>query len=264
MKKLALSSLVAVFAVSAANANVIDDNPLYMPKSGHFYSITDVNSSTDHATAVALGEEFGYGITDRFMVNVKTSLSQDDWFDDADWNNMGMGLTLRVIDDAFWKLDAVAEYAVGPVLYDQHKSFLKGSFLNKNHTNYTWTAGVRGGYVAHNFTIAGHVLMDYMNTKSFNWDDYDASLHVLRAGIDAQMALTRRWNLVYAAEYSKSMDHYNETRGNWELGFGANFNIDPSKFVGIYLTKDINHEAAQGDWKIEDGFGFGAKFGVDF
>jgi hypothetical protein len=60
------------------------------------------------------------------------------------------------------------------------------------------------------------------------------------------------------------MDHYNETRGNWELGFGANFNIDPSKFVGIYLTKDINHEAAEGNWKIEDGFGFGAKFGVDF
>ena len=41
MKKLALTSLLAMFAVSGANAaNVIDGNPLYMPEQNHFYSVT--------------------------------------------------------------------------------------------------------------------------------------------------------------------------------------------------------------------------------
>ena len=39
MKKIALTSLLSVFAVSGAYAaNTIDGNPLYMPKAGHFYS----------------------------------------------------------------------------------------------------------------------------------------------------------------------------------------------------------------------------------
>ena len=44
MKKLALTSLMAVFAVSAANAAVINDNPLYRPMQGQAYSITGLES----------------------------------------------------------------------------------------------------------------------------------------------------------------------------------------------------------------------------
>jgi hypothetical protein len=78
--------------------------------------------------------------------------------------------------------------------------------------------------------------------------------------------LNNRWNLVSGAEYTKSLDHYSETPGMWELTFGANYNIDATKYVGAYITKDIVHTKfpADGTWEVEDGFGMGVKFGVDF
>lgn len=279
MKKLALSSLVAVFAVSAANAGVIDGNPLYMPKAGHFYSLTGVETATSNVDAMTIGEEFGYGITDRFTAKIATSISQQDWFKDANWDVAQLGLTYRVINDVNWKLDAVAEYGFGPMLYNdgQHTRFFEGSFLNKDHTQYLWTVGVRGGYVGHDFTVAGHMMMDYMNSESFNWDEnkWDANnnvytgLHTLRVGIDGQLLLNQNWNLVSGAEYTKLMDHYSDkaTVGSWELTFGANYNFDATKFIGAYITKDIEHVPVagnEGNWRVQDGFGFGAKFGIDF
>ncbi len=45
MKKLALTSMLAVFAVSGAHAaNVIDNNPLYRPGQDRFYSVTTLGS----------------------------------------------------------------------------------------------------------------------------------------------------------------------------------------------------------------------------
>ena len=49
MKKVALTSLIAMFAFAGAHAaNVIDGNPLYMPKAGHFYSVSDLGSHSEH------------------------------------------------------------------------------------------------------------------------------------------------------------------------------------------------------------------------
>ena len=48
MKKIALTSLLAVFTASGAMAaNVIDGNPLYMPGQNHFYSVTNLSSHTE-------------------------------------------------------------------------------------------------------------------------------------------------------------------------------------------------------------------------
>ena len=77
MKKIALTSLIAMFTVAGAQAaNVIDGNPLYMPKAGHFYSVTDLGSHSENESAWTLGEEFGYGITDRLAVLVETEASE--------------------------------------------------------------------------------------------------------------------------------------------------------------------------------------------
>ena len=99
-------------------------------------------------------------------------------------------------------------------------------------------------------------------------------LHYLVAGIDGQLVLNNSWNLVAGAEYSKLMDHYSEFRGGWELTFGANYNIDATKYIGAYITKDVVHnpsvvdpvtgEKIDGEWHFEDGFGMGVKFGIDF
>ena len=270
MKKIALTSLLAVVAVSGAHAaNVIDGNPLYLPGENHFYSETSMETSTNNVDAVAFGEEFGYGITDRLAVNVDASVSENDWFHETGWDSMGLGLTYRIADYTNWKFDVMGGYGVGPV-WDAHNGFFKGRFLAESQTNYMWVAGVRGGYTTADWTIAGHAMWLYENTESFNWGDDSFSkgegLHTLLLGIDGQLVLNSDWNLVAGAEYSKLMDHYSTTPGSWELTFGANYNIDATKYVGAYITKEIDHTKRfeKGTWEVEDGFGMGIKFGVDF
>lgn len=268
MKKFALTSLMALCAATAANAaNIIDDNPLYLPSKGHFYSVSGMESSTKNADEVIFGEEFGFGITDRWAVKAMTAIRENNWFKMTEWSALGLGLTYRVADYTNWKFDTYGEYMVTPVWANGNNQFLHGSFLDQNDTTYFWTLGVRGGYTAADFTVAGHVEMEYENSKSFNWNNKDASWHILRAGIDGQLVLTKEWNLVAGAEYEKALNRYNEVLGSWELTFGANYNFDSTKFVGAYITKDINHiktAEANGNWEVANGFGFGAKFGIDF
>ena len=272
MKKIALTSLIAMFAFAGANAaNVIDGNPLYMPKKGHFYSETSLETSTRNVDEVEFGEDFGFGITDRWAVSLSTSITESDWLDTVQWDSVGLGLAYRMADYTNWKADILGGYGVGPV-WGAHNGFLKGRFLNEDDTMYVWTVGARGGYVGQDFTVAGHIMMDYMNSESFNWDESKwtlnevSGLHFLRLGVDAQLLLNNHWNLVSGAEYSKLLDHYSETTGTWELTFGANYNFDATKYIGAYLTKEIDHTKAtsDGDWEFQDGFGVGVKFGVDF
>ena len=258
MKKIALTSLLAVFAVSGAHAaNVIDGNPLYRPGEGHFYSITSLETHSKSVDTVTLGEEFAYGITDDFAVVVGTTASQADWFDVAAWDTLSVGVNYRALDMGAWKADLMAGYIVAPVWGDHQE------FMPEENTNYTWTVGARGGYVGEGFTIAAHVMFDYANTESFNWNEDEFATHKLRLGLDAQLLLNNSWNLVAGAEYHADLDNWEDGNGYWVGKFGANYNIDETKFVGAYITKEMLH-VADGEWEVQDGFGMGVKFGIDF
>lgn len=286
MKKLALSSLIAVFAVSGAHAaNVIDGNPLYMPKANHFYSVTDLSSHTDNDTPWSAAEAFGYGITDKLAVELSTSLTENKAFDAYSWNDLSLGATFRALDMGAWKADVYGKYAAGsnamigrlyrpgslmyyPNVDDETEWF------DKDATDYTWTAGVRGGYVASNWTVAGHVAFSYLNSESFNFGD--KGMHMWSAGVDGQYALCDKLNLVAGVEYTGiSNDKYAyddvelgdvENGGVWSGMFGVNYNIDATKYVGLYVNGSMDHWKDNGKkgWDVEEGFGFGAKFGIDF
>ncbi len=273
MKKIALTSLIAMFAFAGANAaNVIDGNPLYMPKAGHFYSVSSLGSHTgdEGIKSWAFGEEFGYGITDRLAVEVSTTVVDERSFDQWAWDDMSLGIAFRALDKGAWKLDLIGAYEVDPVWGNRRP------FLEADDTEYTWTVGVRGGYVASNWTVAGHASFNYWNTESFNWNEKagERGVHTLTLGLDGQYLLTNRWNLVAGVEYTGVLDkEYRGTpgaevknEGKWEGTFGVNYNIDTTKFVGAYVSADMNHHGgtARDEWKIENGFGFGAKFGIDF
>lgn len=262
MKKIALTSLLAVFAAAGANAaNTMDGNPLYMPKSGHFYSVTELGSSTNTTSAVALGEEFGYGITDRLAISVNTSVAEADWFDANAWEELGADLKWRVIGDGAWKLDLVGQFGMMPV-WDDHRPF-----MDKEDTMYGWAAGVRGGYMTEDWTLAAHANFIYTNTEAFNWGDDDefSYNHILNLGIAGHWTMSDMWSAVASADYFKVLDHYSEAdnRGYWTIAAGLNMNLDDTKYVGAYISKDIAHTDA-GEWTVEDGFGFGMKFGIDF
>ncbi len=258
MKKLALTSLLAVFAVSGAHAaNVINNNPLYRPEAGQFYSVTDLGSDSRNTSSVLLDEEFGYGLTNYLSATITTSASQTDWFDNGAWDHVGVGLNWRAVDMGNWKGDIFGSYnalSLGTWGDDD-------SWFDEDVTAYKWTAGVRAGYATAGWTVAGHVAFDYYNTESFNWDD--SGLHMLRFGLDGQLVLNQNWNLIAGVEYNADYDNWSDNVGYWTGKFGANYNFDANKFLGAYITKTMDHNGA-GNWEVDDGFGFGATFGVQF
>ncbi|MBR5355239.1 MAG: hypothetical protein IK122_03890 [Alphaproteobacteria bacterium] len=265
MKKLALTSLLAVFAVSGAHAaNVIDGNPLYLPGQNHFYSVSTLGSHSDHFKTWGMNEDFGYGITDRLAINVSTTIVDEQSFDQWSWNEMSFGAKLRVIDMGGWKGDLVGAYAVNP-FWGNHQSW-----LDKDVTTYTWTAGVRGGYVGSWWTVAGHALFNYEGAESFDWDE--DGIHTLALGVDGQLVLGRHFSLLAGVEYTGVMDSAYpwgepvKNEGKWSAEFGANYNFDATKFIGLYVNTAMHHHggAAADEWKVEDGFGYGVKFGIDF
>ncbi len=267
MKKLALSSLIAVFAVSGAHAaNVIDGNPLYMPKAGHFYSVTSLGSHSEATEDWALGEEFGYGVTDQLAVTVRTSLAEMESFDDYAWQDLGLKATFRALDMKGWKVDAYGEYAVDGYMFAHSKVLDDNFWFDKDLIGYKWTAGVRGGFVTPVFTLAGHVEYVYGNTESFNWGDDLTSVHAWKVGVDGQYVLCDKLSLLAGAEYTGITDDGAKNAGVWSGTLGVNYNIDATKYVGAYIKGDIDHRggAAADEWQWRDGFAFGAKFGIDF
>ena len=261
MKKLALTSLLAVFAVSGAHAaNVIDGNPLYMPKAGHFYSVTSLASHSEHSEDWMLGEEFGYGITDKLAINLETSFSEEESFDAYGWDDFALKATYRAFEDGGLVADVYGAYGVDHV-YPYHEPF-----LDKDLTGYTWTAGLRLGYTTGAFTIAGHVEYAYGNSESFNWGDEGWMNHSLALGLDGQYVIDQNWNLVAGVEYVGYTDDEADNSGMWTGTFGVNYNIDATKFVGAYVGAAMDHWKDNGEkgWEVEDGFGFGFKFGIDF
>lgn len=307
MKKIALTSLLAVVAASAAHAsiNVIDGNPLYMPMKGHFYSETSLSSHTQNVDEWTLGETFGYGITDRLAVSVNTSMSEAYWFKGAkgynvdnpagtnnptdeqyagngnSWNEIGADITWRVINDHAWKLDVMGGFEMGAVPLNM-RAISNGEvaslgavwgdhrpFLDKDDTFYTWTAGVRGGYVNNDWTLSAHANFMYLNTEAFNWGDEEPfwANHLLNLGVAGHWTMSDTWSAYASADYYKVLDHYNEeaNKGYWDLTLGLNMNIDTTKYVGAYLTKTMAR-GADGELYVNDvnGYGFGLKFGIDF
>lgn len=262
MKKIALTSLLAVVAASGAHAaNVIDGNPLYMPGQNRFYSVTDLASHSENADSYVLAEEFGYGILDNLAVNVRAAMAEEDAFDDYGMGNLGVKLTFRALDLGAWKADVYGEYGADGSSIFWHSKELDDTFwFDKDMTNYTWMTGIRGGFIGSDWTVAGRVEFAYRNTESFNWDD--EGMHTWTVGVDGQYVIDDDFNLVATVEYKGLSDSWAKNAGRWLGEFGVNYNIDATKFVGLYVDGEIAH--ATGDWEWKDGFGFGAKFGIDF
>jgi len=261
MKKIALTSLLAVVAASGAHAaNVIDGNPLYMPRGGHFYSETSLASNSKTTENWMIGENFGYGVTDRFAINVTTSLDEHESFDLFGWNGLSFGATFRALSMGHWRADIVGSYNINGWLYAYDEVADDGYFMEKEMLKYTWKAGLRGGYTTNSFTVAGHAIFSYGNEESFNWDE--DGIHRVILGVDGQYVIDRDWNLVAGIEYSGQIDDGVRNTGRLSGDFGVNYNIDARKYIGAYVSGEMSHET--GDWKWVEGMGFGVKFGIDF
>ena len=281
MKKLFLTSLLAVAAVSGAHAaNVIDGNPLYMPSAGHFYSVSTLASHSEANKYWILDEQFGYGISDKLEINVATSLSENDSFDVYGCDNVALELVYRAYDKGGIVADFYGGVAVGDAfggLYMHDKKTDTTHWMDKDFTNYAWTAGARLGYTTGAFTIAGYTTFNYVNSEMFNWNEKagEQGTHTLSLGLDGQFVIDSNWNLIAGVEYTGRLDNYErgeklmgkvENAGVWSGYFGVNYNIDATKYVGAYINGSMNHQGGDDhdQWVGDKGYGYGIQFGIDF
>jgi len=269
MKKLLLTSLFAVGAMSAANAaNVINDNPMYRPGEGNFYSVTSLETDTVFR-GWGLGEELGYGITDQLSVYLLTSGSA--YFAEVGdneyaWSSLGLGASLRYLDHGNLKADAYGQGVMVGVL----------DTFEANDYAWNWTVGTKVGWVESDWTVAGLVEANYLRGKEVAGKlEMFERLGALRLGMLGQYIFDSNWNitgsLIYTAnayvaasidfdgkEVFSGSEWFPEGGNALDLKVGVNYNIDSNMYVGVYATRELIMDVDEKE------FGLGAKFGIQF
>ena len=248
MKKIfAIGALICVNC--AANAqNVFDGNPLYHPNQGRFYNVLTPVEFDTNLELYKMRDVFGYGITDNFSVMIETSGSYDSSdnpeFGKWAWNDLAVGFDWSIAQQGEYHSEI---YGRGQQIYN-----------TKHHLEtiaYNWTLGARVGRMTDVWTIAGVVELDYLN-DDMPHDDYDA--WAMTVGLMGQYILDQKWNVV--AKMMFDFDLFDKYYDGERLvaGVQMNYNIDSTKYIGVYTTKDVIHNFDNAP------MAFGVLFGIDF
>ncbi|MDW3024130.1 MAG: hypothetical protein R8N50_00355 [Alphaproteobacteria bacterium] len=248
MKKIFV--LLGMFGIVGAGhaANVINGGPFDGPLAGGFYNVwtpLEVNSKFER---FVMSEDFEYGITDDFSISVSTSGSYDSsdnpQYGKWSWNNLDFGF-----DWDLWHENQLHAEVYGDVkqMYDTRE--------NLQTIAYNWTVGAQVGRMTDNWTVAGVVQVDYLN------DDVDyknADALAMTVGVQGQYIVNNRWNWVGELMFDFDLfdDYYDGEQ--LRLKIGANYNLDATKYVGVYAQKDLVHSFESSPAEI------GIVFGVDF
>ena len=247
---------ISYFAVGAlglmiggANAaHVINGNPLYNPAAGRFYNIFQPVEFDTKFERFVMADEFGYGVSDAFAIHVATSGSYDSSdhpeFGKWSWNDLEFGF-----DWDLWSEDQYHAEIYGDVkqIYNTKE--------NLQTVAYNWAAGARVGRMTDNWTVVGIVQLDYLN-DDLPQDTFDA--WAMTVGLQGQYILNQNWNVVgeMLFDYDLFGKYYDGER--LRFGVGLNYNIDVTKYVGVYTSKDVVHSFDKAPMK------FGLVFGADF
>lgn len=250
MKKIALTSLVAVFAASAASAATFNiGNPMYRPDKGHFYNETTFAMDTEYDN-YALGTEFGYGFYDWWTVSVATAGSYDTsdtprYDTKWNWDYLKLGLNYRWFDYGNeWKGDIYGTVAQNYNARD-----------DMTVVAYDWTVGTRYGYVVDGWSL--NAVAEAYNVS------VDKEAWGMEAGLEGQVWLGEHLNVVGGATYgfdlnNKFYGHIVDYHDPINAKLGINYNFCKNSYVGVYAEKNVLKDFDDAPMT------FGAKFGIDF
>lgn len=249
MKKIIiLSSALAFVSGGAGAANVINGNPFYNPTQGRFYNILTPLEANSEFDRFVMADEFGYGVSDDFTIHIATSGSYDSSdnpeFGKWSWNDLEFGF-----DWDLWHENELQAEVYGDVkqIYDTQEKL--------QTVAYNWTAGARVGRMTDNWTVAGVVEVNYLN-DDLPHDTFDA--WAMTVGIQGQYIVNEKWNWAGELMFDFDLfdDYYDGER--LRLKVGTNYNISPTKYLGIYVAKDLVHSFKHAPATM------GVVFGVDF
>lgn len=271
MKKIAVTSVLAVLVATGANAaNVIDGNPLYRPTLKHYVSETTLTTGENSyansrlAYGYDLTENFMYGFTDRFALGVEGTMSydtEDNYSEFGLENKHQLSFESAYVNGSYRFMDMCAFKA--DVLASVGREFITNNGLHTMAT--VWGLGVKAGLDLGDFTIAGTVGVNDIDLD-VNFDHFRGGLEMwtLSAEVEAQYVINEDFNVVAGAKYMFDVSHDGyfedlQQMNNPLVGkAGVNYNFDETKYIGAYATYDINAEHQSRAW------GASVRFGIDF
>ncbi|MDR1691393.1 MAG: LysM peptidoglycan-binding domain-containing protein [Rickettsiales bacterium] len=222
--------------------NVINGNPMYRPMAGRFYSVTELSTDTAFED-YALNEKFGFGITDSLAIYLDTTASTYKFESDSyEWNDFGVGLSLRYLNAGNWKGD----------VYGGIKAVGGKDWWHEDKNLYNWMAGTKFGYSSCWWTLNGLFEYDYVNADAFGWTD--PGLREYRVGVEGQLVFNKTINFVASLTYEmpESLDNYYTGKA------GLNFNMGNYSYLGVYAYQELH------DGEFNDDTGLSVQLGFDF
>lgn len=251
MKKIFFVFGAVLMVCMSGNAfadNIINGNPFYNPTKGRFYNVLTPIEFNTKFEQFYLRDEFGYGITDALTLSLSTVGSYDSSdnpeFGKWAWNNLEMELDWSILEQGENQADVYA--GVMQVYNTKH---------DIETIEYHWTVGARVGRMTKNWTVAGIVEMDYIR-DDVSYHDKDA--WAMTVGVQGQYLLNSRWNITGELDFDFDLydTYYDEVQLVVEMGI--NYNISPTKYVGLYTSKDVTRDFDEAP------MAFGGRFGIDF
>ncbi len=248
MKNMFVIGALVLASGGAWAESVINGNPFYHPGAGDFYNVfTPIEFNTKFERFV-MRDEFGYGITDNVSIMLSTSGSYDSGdepeFGKWAWNDLEIGVDWSL----YHQDDIIAEvYGRGKQLYDTKDGL--------ETIAYNWTVGARVGRMTDKWTVAGVVQVDYIKDDLAH---YNHDAWAMSVGLQGQYLIDSDWNIIAGLmfDYDLFDKYYDEEQLDFKLGL--NYNFDNSKYLGVYLSKDVIRSFDDAPMYV------GVNFGLEF
>jgi len=234
MKKVSLLSLLAVLAVStAAQANVED--PLYAPAKGKLYSKTSLSKADSTLT---LQQKFGYGITNRLVVDGFVNyIDQDEADGDDGFGSFNIGGAYRLS----------AGYLITDV-YAHYESAIDEDVIG----DYTaWEAGIKTGRKTNKYTVAFQAGVEHIDLK-----DTDMDTNNIILGIEGQYSFDDRVSANLGLKYTIVDDFNREDTDEDTMALTAQVNYQKGGLWSLYYTTELKADDVDNT--------IGLKYGVQF
>ncbi len=255
-KTLKLAVAASVLCAPAMAANM--ESPLYVPAKGQVYTKTSVGlmyKKADDTIALQnkgkdgfvdfpvyrIGEELGYGITDRLSVNGQFGYTSAPDSERAGMHLGRVGLNYRIFDDAskiVW--DVYADANLGGLNKLQGSATMLPTGVSFNYDNYThgrwgYYAGTRVGRTWDKLTAALYAEV----TQTFGNDnnEIDISATGLSPIFNGEDIISL--NLKSTTELNLGLETFYEINDKWGMGFGFAYKQHASNGVES-VSSDYN------------------------
>ncbi|MBR4316087.1 MAG: hypothetical protein IKP65_03855 [Alphaproteobacteria bacterium] len=237
MKKVSIVSMLAVLAIStAASANV--ENPLYAPAKGKLYSKTSLAKADSTLT---LQQKFGYGITNRLVIDGFVNyIDQDKDDGDDGFGSFNIGGAYRLSSGSLIT-DVYAHYETA---IDEDVPFGANDYT-------AWDAGLKFGKRTAKYTIAAQAGVENIDLKDLDMDTNNIIL-----GLEGAYTFDDRVSGNLGLKYTITDDFNRSMVLEDTMALTAQVNYLKGGLWSLAYTHELKADDVDNVWTVKYGLAF--------